>query len=325
MPTTDQVKALLRCHLDGDEDRFYAVAMQVAAQAARQGHARVATELRRMVDAAQARAPAGAPAGPLSIAQPRGELVGLLAASSPALRLSDMVLDAGVRARLRRVVAEQRQQHKLRAHGLEPRRKLLLLGPPGTGKTMTASALAGELHLPLLTTLLDGLITKFMGETAAKLRLVFDAMARTRGVFLFDEFDAIAGRRAAANDVGEVRRILNSFLQFVEQDGSASLIVAATNHPDLLDPAVFRRFDDVIEYDLPSDDIIIDAMRSRLALLSTAGVDWTAAVEAARGLSHSDVVSAATDAAKEAILADRAAVDTEGLVRALGERRARRA
>lgn len=113
----------------------------------------------------------------------------------PDLRLTDMILPDSLRVRLQRVLGEQRQQAGLREHGLVPRRKLLLIGPPGSGKTMTASALAGELHLPLFTIVLDGLITKFMGETAAKLRLVFDAMQATRGVYFFDEFDAIGARR----------------------------------------------------------------------------------------------------------------------------------
>ncbi|TIL57209.1 MAG: AAA family ATPase, partial [Mesorhizobium sp.] len=128
-----------------------------------------------------------------------------------------------LRSRLHRVLGEQRQQASLREHGLVPRRKLLLVGPPGSGKTMTASALAGELHLPLFTIVLDGLITKFMGETAGKLRLVFDAMQATRGVYFFDEFDAIGARRGERQDVGEIRRVLNSFLQFLEQDDSHSL------------------------------------------------------------------------------------------------------
>src|SRR6185503_21230260 len=91
-----------------------------------------------------------------------------------------------------------------------------------------------------------------MGETAAKLRLVFDAIQQTRAVYLFDEFDALGGERTSKNDVGEIRRVLNSFLQFLEQDESDSLIIAATNHPQLLDRAVFRRFDTVIQYGLPS-------------------------------------------------------------------------
>jgi SpoVK/Ycf46/Vps4 family AAA+-type ATPase len=114
-----------------------------------------------------------------------------------------MVLPTDLEARLKRVIIEQRQKHKLRSHGLTPRRKLLLVGPPGSGKTMTAAALAGELHTPLFTVQLDGLITKYMGETASKLRLVFSAMGETKGVYFFDEFDAIGAKRAERNDVGE--------------------------------------------------------------------------------------------------------------------------
>jgi hypothetical protein len=182
---------------------------------ARQGHGKLAQELKELVDAAKSKAPAiTRPGGPVPLVQPKGELVGLLGAHYSDTRLTDMILPADIQGRLERVLLEQRQQENLHDHGLRPRRKLLLVGPPGSGKTMTAAALAGELRLPLFTVVLDGLITKFMGETAAKLRLVFDAMNATRGVYFFDEFDAIGARRAERQDVGEIRRVLNSFLQF---------------------------------------------------------------------------------------------------------------
>ena len=132
---------------------------------------------------------------PVPLAQPKGELAGLVSVSYSDTRLSSMVLPGDLEERLKRVLTEQRQQHRLRNHGLVPRRKLLLLGPPGSGKTMTAAALAGELRVPLFTVVFDTLISKFMGETASKLRIVFDAMIGTRGVYFFDEFDAIGSRR----------------------------------------------------------------------------------------------------------------------------------
>jgi len=322
MATAEQIKALLKSHSEGDDDRFYAVAMQLAADAARQGHGRLAQELRSIVDRAKARPDVGT--GPIPVVQPRGELAGLLSVAFPGARLSDMVLDAPVRARLDRVLLEYRQQQKLRARGLAPRRKLLLLGPPGSGKTMTASALAGELKWPLFTIQLDGLITKYMGETAAKLRLVFDAIGKTRGVYLFDEFDAIGSRRDTDRDVGEIRRVLNSFLQFLEQDDSQSLVIAATNHPDLLDPALFRRFDDTVEYGFPDADLAVELMRARLGALGTRRVRWAAAAEAARDLSCADIARACQEVAKEVILADRQDVATDALVRVLEERRASR-
>jgi SpoVK/Ycf46/Vps4 family AAA+-type ATPase len=186
---------------------------------------------------------------------------------------------------------------------------------------MTAAALAGELGLPLFSIQLDGLITKYMGETAAKLRLVFDALQSTRGVYLFDEFDALGGERGSKNDVGEIRRVLNSFLQFLEQDESDSLVLGATNHVGLLDRALFRRFDAVLEYGLPSAEIAGRVMRARLGLLDTAAIDWDAAAKAAEGLSHAEIAMACEQAAKNAILDHTTSVRDSALALALEERR----
>lgn len=324
MASAEQVKALLRSHAEGDDARFYAIAIQVAAQAARGGHTKFATELRELVDQLKARVrsvPLSRDPKPIALAQPRGELAGLLTTGYPKTRVSDMVLTDALRARLERVLTEQRERDRLREHGFSPMRKVLLVGPPGTGKTMTAAALAGELGLPLFSIQLDGLITKFMGETAAKLRLVFDAIQSTRGVYFFDEFDALGGERGSKNDVGEIRRVLNSFLQFLEQDDSDSLVLGATNHVALLDRALFRRFDGVLEYGLPSPDIAMRVMRGRLSLLDTSGVDWAAAAKDAEGLSHAEIAMACEQAAKNAILAHTTKVQGSELVAALGERR----
>jgi SpoVK/Ycf46/Vps4 family AAA+-type ATPase len=322
MATADQIKGLLRSFIAGDGEQFLTVAMQVAAHEARRGNANLAAELRELIDTAKRRAeqPVQRPAVP--IARPAGELADLVAASYPRTRLADMVLADGPRAALDRVLVEYRQQDKLRSHGLSARRKILLVGPPGAGKTMTASALAGELGLPLLVVRLDGLITKYLGETAAKLRLVFDAMVATRGVYLFDEFDAIGSDRARPNDVGEIRRVLNSFLQFLEADDSDSLVVAATNHRQILDPALFRRFDDVIRYGLPDPDHVELILKNRLNSFDLGGVRWDEVRRAASGLSFADVARAAAEAAKAAVLEDRTAIETGHLVGTLAERSA---
>jgi SpoVK/Ycf46/Vps4 family AAA+-type ATPase len=321
MPTADQVKALVKSHAEGDDSRFYAIAMQVAAQAARSGHPKFAQELRKLVDAAKTRGAASPRFKPVPIVQPRGELAGLLTVAYPKTRLVEMAFDEALADRIHRVLVEQRQQHRIKEHGLRPLRKLLLLGPPGTGKTMTAAALAGELGLPLFAIQLDGLLTKYMGETAAKLRLIFDTIQQTIAVYLFDEFDALGSERAAKNDVGEIRRVLNSFLQFLEQDESDSLIIAATNHPQLLDRAVFRRFDAVIHYGMPSQSVAASVMKARLAMVDTSKVDWPDVLNAADGLSHGEISRACEQAAKNAILERRTALDTAALIAALHERR----
>jgi SpoVK/Ycf46/Vps4 family AAA+-type ATPase len=325
MANADQLKALVKSHAAGDDTRFYSVALQVAARAARSGQPHFAQELRDLVDELRRDALGRDPASgkPTPVAQPKGDLAGLLSISYPSTRMADLVLDGHVREQLARVIVEQRQHDRLREHGFRPLRRVLLIGPPGTGKTMSASALAGELRLPLFVIRLDGLITKFMGETAAKLRLVFDAIVATRGVYLFDEVDALGGERGRENDVGEIRRVLNSFLQFLEQDQSDSLLVAATNHPQLLDRAMFRRFDSVVQYPLPTPALAREIVRNRLATLRLGRINWTQVDRAASGLSHGEITLAAERAAKDTILAGDEQVGTYRLVSALRERHAR--
>ncbi len=325
MASGDHLKALLKSHMDRDDRHFYAIAMQLAAHEAKQGHTRLADELRRLIDSAKSQQHLEASdAAPTPIAKPRGELASLLQVSYPKNRLADMVLDPSIAESLHQVIKEQRHFSKLRDHGLHPRRKILLVGPPGTGKTLTAATLAGELGIPLFLVRLEGLITKYMGETAAKLRMIFDALTAVRGVYFFDEFDAIGSQRGMANDVGEVRRILNSFLMMIEQDDSASLIIAATNHAEILDYALFRRFDDVIEYHLPDDAQIKEVLRIRLNRFTPKRMNWKVLVEAAQGLSHADIVRAVHDAIKDAVMHDVQTVDEQGLRRMLANRQTMR-
>lgn len=315
--------ALLKSHMEGDDREFLSVAMQAAAHEAKLGHAAVAQQLRELIEEAKRRSSAlQRRQGQLIVLEPRGELANLLSVQTPSIRLADMVLPAKLTERLKRVLVEQRQRKRLLDNGLQPRRKLLFVGPPGTGKTMSASALAGELHLPLLTIMLEGLITKFMGETAAKLRLVFDTIRQNRGVYLFDEFDALGAHRIQSNDVGEIRRVLNSFLQLLEKDSSDSLIVAATNHGKMLDRALFRRFDDVIEYAFPDLTLTEEIIRRKLAPFDTGDVDWSAVLHGAESFSPADLVRISEEAAKNAVLVDSKRITTDSILSALDERKA---
>ena len=321
MATAQQVKALLRSYSAGDREHFISVALQIAAHAARTGKERLARELRDLVDDIRRKEREAKIGCPVPITRPRRELTGLLAVNYPSTQISEMVLASSNEDALAKVVREYRAQAKLRSHGLSARRKLLLIGPPGCGKTMTASALAGELKLPLFSVQLHGLITKYMGETAAKLRLIFDAMTEARGIYLFDEFDAIGANRGAGNDVGEIRRILNSFLQFLEQDNSDSLILAATNYVAMLDEALFRRFDDVLRYDRPDVKQAERLIRNHLRDFLPKRIGWKNILEAANGFSHADISKACDDAVKDCILSNRKTIDVRTLVATLKGRR----
>ncbi|SLM18446.1 ATPase central domain-containing protein [uncultured spirochete] len=317
MANAAQMVALLKSHLDGDDEHFYAVALQVAANEAKQGHDKLAIEIRQLIDEAK-RSKAKRNIIPLN--HPRGELTNLLLVSYPEYRLSDMVLGEQLALQLKRIIKEHRNAVKILEHGLSPRRKLLLIGPPGTGKTLSASVLAGELGLPLFQIRLDGLITKYMGETAAKLRQIFDVTTETRGVYFFDEFDAIGSERGLANDVGEIRRILNSFLQMIEQDSSNSLIVAATNHPEILDRALFRRFDDVLKYELPDERQAARLLQERLANYSQNYIDWGPIGAIAVGLSYGEITRACQDVIKDALIDGKTLIAGPQLVAAIKER-----
>ena len=324
MATAEQIRALVDSHGNGDDARFRSVAMQVAARAAKQGHSRLADDIRKLLDDAAAAAdlPQSHPGivRPVPIAKPAAELAGLLVASYPRTRLGSMVLSDSLATELRKLVSEYHHRDRLRSHGLEPRLKLMLVGPPGCGKTMTAAALAGECSLPLMAVQLHGLMTKFMGETAAKLGQVFAAMDDRPAVYLFDEFDAIGATRGAGSDVGEVRRVLNSFLQFLEQHRGDSFIVAATNLIGMLDDALFRRFDAVLRYARPEPAEARPLIANRLAAFDLKSVNWKKISAAAVSLSHAEIVRAAEEAARAFVLDDRARIETADLERALRER-----
>jgi AAA+ superfamily predicted ATPase len=315
MATSEQIKSLIRSHWSEDQDHFFTVALQVAAHEAERGHGALAHEIRGIIDRARQKQVSGA------VVDVIPELHGLVQTEESTTPLSALVLPDALLARIRRILHEYLQSHKLKQHALTPRSKILLTGPPGTGKTLTARVFAHELRLPLHTVQVDRLVTKFMGETSAKLRQIFDLVSQRKGVYFFDEFDAIGGGRSLDNDVGEMRRVLNALLQFIERDTSESMIVAATNSPQLLDRALFRRFDDVLIYTLPEERDRKRLIENALSSFLSESFDWKSILAASETLSSAEIFQACCDGLKDAILQDRTFVSSDSLVLALHDRR----
>lgn len=311
MATAEQVKSLIKAHIDQNDDRFKTIVLQMAASEAKLGHEVVARELKNYAD---------------KIGPSKRNIVKLNNSNAmfittiPDVKLSDLIVSDEIEDRIVRILQEFRNQNKLRQYGLDNRRKILIEGKPGTGKTFTASVIASELNLPLNIIQMDKVVTKFMGETSTKLRQIFDAVDTSTGVYLFDEFDAIGADRSLDNEVGEARRILNSFLQFIEQDSSESIIVAATNNQKLLDQALFRRFDDVLHYNLPDENEIKKIFKIKLSTFSPLLQMSKKLIDNAKGLSQAEIVRVCDDAIKNAILFDDE-VEEEKLISLIEERK----
>lgn len=297
MPNANQIIALIKSHIEADDNRFREIALQMAAVEAKAGHAVLSRNITDLINT---------PKRPRFIARSlapiNSELSEFVMEVDDSYGLDNIVCKDEVKNKLKRIIREYVQRDVLFKNNLTNRSKVLLSGPSGTGKTMTASILANELHIPLYVVRMERVITKYMGESSLKLSKVFELISNIRGVYLFDEFDAIGMQRGHDNEVGEMRRILNSFLQMMERVDSDSIIVAATNCGDQLDKALFRRFDDVIEYSLPDEDEIRVLLSHCLYGFDASRVVVAQLLPLLKGMSHAEITSVCMDAAKESLL-----------------------
>ena len=297
MATADQILSLIRNHLNNDDTQFRKVALQISAVEARSGHAIVARTIQELLNQKKTSL------STVRLVSKNKDVDDLLLQVDTYDDMTSLVLSQELKEKLDRVIKEYLKKENLSKYGLANRRKLLLYGASGTGKTMTASALAKEFNLPFFVVRTEKVVTKFMGETGQKLGRIFDFINDVPAVYLFDEFDAIGSQRGMDNEVGEQRRILNTFLQLLERDDSDSFIIAATNSIESIDKAMFRRFDDVIEYKLPDTEQRLALLREYL--YTAKDLDFSSAEPLFDGMSHAEIKMVCSDIFKESLLNDR--------------------
>lgn len=227
----------------------------------------------------------------------------LITVTDPVIGFGDLLLPESTRRLFGEVHLEMRREDFLVHHGVSPRRRFLLVGPPGTGKSATAEALADELGRRLATVNLSSLVSSLLGDTARNLAAIFAIASQENFVVLFDEFDAIGTERSEGTDHGELRRVVTTFLQQIDAFVGPSVLVAATNHPALLDLAAWRRFDEVIPYNPPNVHDIRALLRLKLrSIPRERGLDVEAVAAACRGLTHADVSAIVTNAYRRHLL-----------------------
>lgn len=333
------VRKLILAHAKGDAAGFDAAAEEYIAEERRKNHHVLAKELERVLHTTNGTRSHGAsysrflkgslnllgvPETDLPRDKDRDAL--LVEVIEPRRSLDDLVLAPVVREALDRIVVEQHKGDLLQSYGLRPIGKVLFCGPPGCGKTVAAEAIASALYLPLVLVRFDAVISSYLGETAANLRRVFTFARSRKMVMLFDEFDAIGKHRTAVEEHGELKRVVNSFLQLLDGFRGDSLLIAATNHQGLLDSALWRRFDEIVAFDLPDAAAIVEVLRRNLHQIGIApGLVLDERVPDVLGCSYADVERIAQDAVKQTVLLGQSRIRPDILDQAIQRQLARRA
>ena len=313
MARGELIRKLLLSHMRGNDEEFRSAAMQVISEEENKNNHKLAKDLLRIIENNNAGG-LGKPLFPCNgfqVPKDQERQTLLVDIRESDHVMSDILLSKESQAVVERLLLEYRKSELLRVHGMRPSTKLLFCGPPGCGKTLWSEIIAKELGLPLLYTRFDAIVSSYLGETAANLRKVFDYASSGRWVILFDEFDAIGKARDDSTEHGELKRVVNSFLQLLDGFSAPSLVIAATNHEQLLDPALWRRFDEVLLFPKPSTHEIHSLLSMKLKNFPHTGLDLKAAAARFKGFSHADVEHVCFDAIKAAILNDRDSVDQE--------------
>ncbi|GEP01501.1 AAA family ATPase [Methylobacterium haplocladii] len=282
----------------GDRDALHRTMDLLVAEAASEGRH---SEARRLSTAA--RSAKTSSVAPLSSARSLPDSVrDLLVKRAPRRRLTDLILPETIVEDVQEFVAEQAEVSLLRSQSLEPRHAVLLVGPPGNGKTSLAEAIATEMGLPFLTVRYDGVVDSFLGETASRIRRVIEYAAASPCVLFFDEFDAIGKERGDIHETGEIKRVVNSLLVQLDELPSHCVIVCATNHPELLDRAVWRRFELKIELPPPGGNAIARLFQRLVKAIGDTGLSEAQYVEAMQGRNISEIEQFNLDVKRRLVL-----------------------
>lgn len=326
MAKAQLLRQIIKTGTEGNQEAFKRVSEQLIKEERAKNHHLLANDLERILYGRRS-VPGVTNTSMLDrVPKDKDRNLPLLQIKEAVRRMEDVVLSDENASLLNELLQEHHRAEALQSHGLYPADRLLFCGPPGCGKTLTAEVLASELGLPLAIVRIDSVVSSLLGETAANLRQVFDFIAAIPMVVLFDEFDALAKERVDTAEHGELKRVVNAFLQMLDAYEGKSILVAATNHEQILDAAIWRRFDEVLVFDSPN----LEQLR-RLLTIKLRGLRREFDIEDARitsmfkGMSHADVERVLRRAAKDMVLTGKEFLSERHLQSAIRREDARRA
>ncbi len=311
------LKELFRAFRSGDELSFRRAATSIIEEEEAKQHLALARDLRKLLASGEE-----VVTGSVSLPEPpldRESEWPLAEVRHPRRYFGDLVLAPAPLEQLEGVAREVPMWGRLASAGVPQRRRVLFFGAPGCGKSSAAEALAAEIGVPLVVVRLDAVISSYLGQTATNLRRILEYANAAPWVVLFDEFDALGRVRDDPTEHGEIKRVVNAFLQMLDSYQGPSLLLAATNHEGLLDPALWRRFDDVINFPMPTVHQIRAVLRKRFGLLPHRGLDIEGAASRLKGLPHAAAEAAAWGALRRAVLDERDHLDVEDLATSVAE------
>lgn len=319
MARGELMKKLLASY--GKDDEFRAVAEQIIGEEEKKNNRVLARSLRRSLDAAPSR-----PAKPKALAplipfpEAAGDFIELV---KPTHNKQDIILSSENIRIFLDLMREFRRADEIRRRGLPVRSKLLFCGPPGCGKTLCAEVFAAELGMPLYIVKLDRLISSYLGETATNIRKLFEFARKQPTVLFFDEFDALARAREDGGEHNELRRVVNSLLIFIDRIQPKGFLVAATNLDQSLDPAIWRRFDEVVWFDLPDTRMVGRFLTMKFRNVALA-FDPQAHLDQLSGYSYAELDRICVQAIKASVIDKRKQVREQDFLHAIADERRRR-
>lgn len=306
---SELIKEIFQSFIENDDNKFYRAAIEIIEDEEKLKHHLLAKDLKRIINSKNQNKlilnSNNSKKYKVSIPIPRDNDKGfpLLEIKERYFVLDDLILDLKIKKKIEVIPKELKFREIFASYGLRPKQKYLFCGLPGTGKTLTAYVISSLLGYPLVHIRFDSIVSSFLGETSTNLRKIFDFIEQGEWVVLFDEFDVIGKKRDDPYEHGETKRVVNNFMQMLDSYNGRSILIAATNHQHLLDTAIWRRFDEILYFDIPNEELRGQIFKKYLSVMKKAkDLDIFELSKLTEGFSPADISYICEEALRRAIL-----------------------